>query len=106
MSAYQVERNAKELALKVYYDLLDVRHALSWNSIPPTSHITEQERNAIMAARYDSPVAMIPPEVRDALIRVLEYVGPSEKAEWEHTGRSNNHIWPAIRTVWDWLGTA
>ena len=71
---------------------------------PPTTHISDNEREAILATRYDSPVALVPPEVRNALVRVLEYVGPDEKADWDHSGRSDAHIWPAIRTVWDRLG--
>ena len=63
-------------------------------------HRSDNEREAILATRYDSPVALVPPEVRTTPSSgVLEYVGPDEKADWDHSGRSDAHIWPAIRTV-------
>jgi hypothetical protein len=98
MTAHQANRHASELNSKVYSVLLEVRYALSWDSMPPTTHITQEERDAIFARRYGSPVALIPPETRAALIRVLKYVGSDEKAR--------NHIWPAIRTAWDWLSVS
>jgi hypothetical protein len=48
----------------------------------------------------------MPPEVRDALIEVLNYIGPDEEDNWEKLGRpeDGSHIWPSICTVWRWLG--
>lgn len=65
MAATEHKRRADELANKVYYALIDVRHALCWDSIPPTTHISDDQRARIQDRRYYDPTATVPPADQD-----------------------------------------
>jgi hypothetical protein len=45
----------------------------------------------------------MPPEVREALWKVIDYAGPDEKRGWEEKGRPDEHIWLSFRPVIEWL---
>ena len=58
-----------------------------------------EQLNARQAAR-----CQLTPKVRIALIEVLNHIGPGLQKSWEIDGYPDDHPWPSVRTVWQWLG--